>query len=73
MLRSRTGDSFEVEVAGLATPVEVRRSARAARLTLRVNEARRGAVLTLPEGDPDATRWILWPTERAVLHNGTMV
>ncbi|MGI9383001.1 MAG: M48 family metallopeptidase [Methyloligellaceae bacterium] len=48
MLPNQTGDSFELKVAGLDTPVEVRRSARAARLILKVNEARRGAVLTMP-------------------------
>lgn len=48
MRRSRSGDTIDIEVEGLAAPVEVRRSARAGRLTLRVNEARRGAVLTMP-------------------------
>lgn len=35
-------------MAGLPAPIEVRRSPRARRFTLRVNEARREAVLTMP-------------------------
>ncbi len=40
--------TFQLEMAGLGTPIEVRRSPRARRFTLRVNEAQRGAVLTMP-------------------------
>lgn len=42
------GESLEVKVRGLAAPVVLRRSARARRFSLQVNEARRGAVLTMP-------------------------
>jgi len=38
----------QIRVAGLDQPVSVRRTARARRLSLRVNEAKRGAVLTMP-------------------------
>lgn len=39
-----------IEVAGLQTPVQVRRHPAARRLTLRVSQVRREVVLTIPEG-----------------------
>ena len=39
-----------IEVAGLVTPVQVRRHPAARRLTLRVSQVRREVVLTIPEG-----------------------
>ena len=39
-----------IKVAGLATPVQVRRHPAARRLTLRVSQVRREVVLTIPEG-----------------------
>ena len=45
-LRSEQG----IEVAGLVTPVQVRRHPAARRLTLRVSQVRREVVLTIPEG-----------------------
>jgi len=41
-------ETFQMSVAGLDAPVTVRRSPRARRLTLSINEARRGGVLTMP-------------------------
>lgn len=41
-------ETFRMSVAGLDAPVTVRRSPRARRLTLSVNEARRSGVLTMP-------------------------
>lgn len=41
-------DISEIRLAGLDRPIALRRSRRARRLSLRVNEAKRGAVLTLP-------------------------
>ena len=48
MPADRTAEPRELRVAGLDTPVEVRRSARAGRLILKVSEARRAATLTVP-------------------------
>lgn len=44
----RSAPCFAVHVNGQETPIEVRRSPRARRFTLRVNEAQRGVVLTMP-------------------------
>ncbi len=48
MFSRRKPETFHMTTPGLDAPVLVRRSARARRLSLTVNEARRGAVLTLP-------------------------
>ena len=48
MTRHSGAKLTELCVAGLARPVALRRSRRARRLSLRVNEAKLGAVLTLP-------------------------
>ena len=48
MYRRSGAKITELCVAGLARPVALRRSPRARRLSLRVNEAKLGAVLTLP-------------------------
>jgi predicted metal-dependent hydrolase len=48
MYRRSDAKITELCVAGLARPVALRRSPRARRLSLRVNEAKLGAVLTLP-------------------------
>jgi len=42
------GETIEVKIRGLGIPMVLRRSARARRFSLQVNEARRGAVLTMP-------------------------
>lgn len=47
-LTRRKAETFQMSLAGLDAPVTVRRSPRARRLTLSVNEARRGGVLTMP-------------------------
>lgn len=47
-LTRRRIETYEMTVAGLDAPVTVRRSPRARRLTLSVNEARRSGVLTVP-------------------------
>lgn len=44
----RKQETFQMTVPGLEAPVTIRRSARARRLTLSVNEARRTGVLTVP-------------------------
>jgi len=44
----RKPESFQMSVHGLDCPVTVRRSPRARRFTLSVNEARRGGILTMP-------------------------
>lgn len=44
----RKPETFKMSVRGLDCPVTVRRSARARRFTLSINEARRGGVLTMP-------------------------
>jgi predicted metal-dependent hydrolase len=41
-------EPVELELTGLGVPVLLRRSNRARRLSLQVNEAKRGAVLTIP-------------------------
>lgn len=41
-------ETFQMKAAGLDEPVLVRRSPRARRISLSVNEAKRGAVLTVP-------------------------
>ena len=48
MTRHSSAKLTELCLAGLARPVALRRSPRARRLSLRVNEAKLGAVLTLP-------------------------
>lgn len=48
-LRSALKGDGGIEVAGLATPVQVRRHSAARRLTLRVSQVRREIVLTIPE------------------------
>lgn len=48
MFPTRKAETFRMTTPGLDAPVLVRRSARARRLSLTVNEARRGAVLTVP-------------------------
>lgn len=47
-LTRRRPETFQMTVAGLDAPVTVRRSPRARRLTLSVNDARRSGVLTMP-------------------------
>ncbi len=47
-LARRKPENLQMTVQGLDAPVTVRRSARARRLTLSVNEARRNGVLTVP-------------------------
>jgi len=49
-LRSALRSEQGIEVAGLVTPVQVRRHPAARRLTLRVSQVRREVVLTIPEG-----------------------
>lgn len=49
MFLRRKTETFEMKADGLDSPVVVRRSPRARRISLTVNEARRGAVLTVPE------------------------
>jgi len=41
-------ETFQMKTPGLDAPVQVRRSPRARRISLSVNEAKRGAVLTVP-------------------------
>jgi len=48
MFGRRKAETFHMKAEGLEAPVLVRRSPRARRISLTVNEARRGAVLTLP-------------------------
>ena len=48
MFSRRKPETFHLTAAGLDAPVLVRRNPRARRLSLSVNEARRGAVLTVP-------------------------
>lgn len=48
MFFTRKAETFEMNADGLDAPVLVRRSPRARRISLTVNEARRGAVLTVP-------------------------
>ena len=47
-LRRGGANPLDLAMAGLPAPVEIRRDRRARRFTLRVNEARREAVLTMP-------------------------
>lgn len=49
-LRTALKSEQGIEVAGLATPVQVRRHPAARRLTLRVSQVRREVVLTIPKG-----------------------
>ena len=49
-LRAALKGEQGIEVAGLVTPVQVRRHPAARRLTLRVSQVRREVVLTIPEG-----------------------
>lgn len=44
----KPGETRELALEGFESPLLLRRSARARRFTLQVNEARRGAVLTMP-------------------------
>lgn len=48
MFLRRKAETFHMKADGLDAPVLVRRSPRARRISLTVNEARRGAVLTVP-------------------------
>ena len=48
MFSRRKPETFHMRAQGLDAPVLVRRSLRARRISLTVNEARRGAVLTVP-------------------------
>lgn len=48
MFLRRKAETFHMRADGLDSPVLVRRSPRARRISLTVNEARRGAVLTVP-------------------------
>jgi predicted metal-dependent hydrolase len=48
MFRRRKPETFQMTAEGLDAPVLVRRNPRAQRISLTVNEARRGAVLTVP-------------------------
>ena len=49
-LRTALRSEQRIEVAGLVTPVQVRRHPAARRLTLRVSQVRREVVLTIPQG-----------------------
>jgi len=49
-LRAALKEEQGIQVAGLQTPVQVRRHPAARRLTLRVSQVRREVVLTIPEG-----------------------
>jgi predicted metal-dependent hydrolase len=61
---------IEVKIRGLELPVVLRRSSRARRFSLQVNEARRGAVLTMPiyssytDADEFLSRHLDWLKER---------
>lgn len=48
MFSRRKPETFHIKTSGLDAPVLVRRNPRARRISLTVNEARRGAVLTVP-------------------------
>ena len=48
MFFQRKPETFHLKTAGLDAPVLVRRNPRARRISLTVNEAKRGAVLTVP-------------------------
>jgi len=48
MFSRRKPETFHMKAHGLDAPVLVRRNPRARRISLTVNEARRGAVLTVP-------------------------
>lgn len=48
MFLRRKPETFHMKTAGLDAPVLVRRNPRARRISLTVNEAKRGAVLTVP-------------------------
>jgi predicted metal-dependent hydrolase len=69
-LRPGRGESIEVKIRGLDVPILLKRSARARRFSLQVNEARRGAVLTMPvyssygEADEFLSRHLDWLKER---------
>jgi predicted metal-dependent hydrolase len=64
------GETIEVKIRGLGIPMVLRRSARARRFSLQVNEARRGAVLTMPvyssfaDADEFLSRHLDWLKER---------
>ncbi|MBC8019695.1 MAG: M48 family metallopeptidase [Methyloceanibacter sp.] len=64
------GETIEVKIRGLDIPMVLRRSARARRFSLQVNEARRGAVLTMPlysnfaDADEFLSRHFDWLKER---------
>jgi predicted metal-dependent hydrolase len=68
--RLRPGETIEIKVRGLPTPIVLRRSARARRFSLQVNEARRGAVLAMPvyssitEAEEFLSRHLGWLKER---------
>jgi predicted metal-dependent hydrolase len=69
--RLRPGSrEIEVKIRGLGLPVVLRRSSRARRFSLQVNEARRGAVLTMPiyssytDADEFLSRHFDWLKER---------
>jgi hypothetical protein len=46
--RLKPGETIEVKLRGLSVPILVRRSSRARRFSLQINEAQHGAVLTMP-------------------------
>jgi len=64
------GETIEVKIRGLGIPMVLRRSARARKFSLQVNEARRGAVLTMPlyssfsDADEFLSRHLDWLKER---------
>ncbi len=64
------GETIEVKIRGLDIPMLLRRSARARRFSLQVNEARRGATLTMPlyssfaDADEFLSRHLDWLKER---------
>ena len=64
------GETIEVKIRGLDIPMVLRRSARDRRFSLQVNEARRGAVLTMPlysgfaDADEFLSRHLDWLKER---------
>ena len=64
------GETIEVKIRGLDIPMVLRRSARARKFSLQVNEARRGAALTMPlyssfaDADEFLSRHLDWLKER---------
>jgi len=72
MLAPTESDDDFVMLAGLDEPVQIRRSSRARRFALKVDEAKRAAILTLPAGAAlsdaldFATKHVRWLQKRLV-------